>query len=486
MTGLCCLNKKKKKPVAAPERELLLLNDQAMGWRSALRTLAAARAGAVPARPAGTGTARARPGTRRTEPAPPPPPWRSEPFSGGTRTRAPPAGRALLRSHSVSGAASFPPTLPPALVCFARSSGSRPVWALFGFLLLSLFLSLSLLFLPKQIAFPSSRLFPPRSLPPALGPSPGGSALPAPPPPPPRSPPRAPALGCAESPRREFMEIVGCRAGDDACPFRPPAMLFHGISGGHIQGIMEEMERRSKGEARLAKGAQLNGRDAVRRGAPAPCPARPGVPVPAAPGGGWVVRGPRGAGGWVFSASAPASRCRETSPPRRPRSRHRRPRCAQKRRGSGASGWGPETRVPEPLRGPGSPRSEGEREGARAGRGLWADGVRATREPGSPGLGSDDGAFGGARKEGMSHLYFSGPGHPQTQRFSGPLAVQLGLASESGRRCAAPRAGPVGCAGKPGNGAGGSGRAARGREGAEKRRDPWLLFMIFPGPSPPP
>lgn len=45
-------------------------------------------------------------------------------------------------------------------------------------------------------------------------------------------------------------------------------MLFHGISGGHIQGIMEEMERRSKSEARLAKGAQLNGRDAVRTSAP--------------------------------------------------------------------------------------------------------------------------------------------------------------------------------------------------------------------------
>ncbi|XP_038205756.1 LOW QUALITY PROTEIN: LIM/homeobox protein Lhx9 [Arvicola amphibius] len=41
------------------------------------------------------------------------------------------------------------------------------------------------------------------------------------------------------------------------------AMLFHGISGGHIQGIMEEMERRSKTEARLAKGTQLNGRDAA-------------------------------------------------------------------------------------------------------------------------------------------------------------------------------------------------------------------------------
>lgn len=46
-------------------------------------------------------------------------------------------------------------------------------------------------------------------------------------------------------------------------------MLFHGISGGHIQGIMEEMERRSKTEARLAKGAALGGRDAVRRARPA-------------------------------------------------------------------------------------------------------------------------------------------------------------------------------------------------------------------------
>lgn len=60
------------------------------------------------------------------------------------------------------------------------------------------------------------------------------------------------------------MEIVGCRSENNSCPFRPPAMLFHGISGGHIQGIMEEMERRSKTEARLAKGTQLNGRDAVR------------------------------------------------------------------------------------------------------------------------------------------------------------------------------------------------------------------------------
>ncbi|KAG2461839.1 NEK7 kinase, partial [Polypterus senegalus] len=38
-------------------------------------------------------------------------------------------------------------------------------------------------------------------------------------------------------------------------------MLFHGISGDHIHGIMEEMERRSKSESRLAKSVQMNGRE---------------------------------------------------------------------------------------------------------------------------------------------------------------------------------------------------------------------------------
>lgn len=70
-------------------------------------------------------------------------------------------------------------------------------------------------------------------------------------------------------------------------------MLFHGISGGHIQGIMEEMERRSKTEARLAKGAQLNGRDAVRR-APRGAGARRALEAEArfpAAHGGWRVVG---------------------------------------------------------------------------------------------------------------------------------------------------------------------------------------------------
>jgi hypothetical protein len=96
------------------------------------------------------------------------------------------------------------------------------------------------------------------------------------------------------------MEIVGCRAEDNSCPFRPSAMLFHGISGGHIQGIMEEMERRSKSEARLAKGAQLNGRDAVRKGpavAVARRPSAPGEPELPFPG-------PQRLGGGASWASA--------------------------------------------------------------------------------------------------------------------------------------------------------------------------------------
>ncbi|XP_048833607.1 LIM/homeobox protein Lhx9 isoform X1 [Brienomyrus brachyistius] len=57
------------------------------------------------------------------------------------------------------------------------------------------------------------------------------------------------------------MEVVGCTAEKSGCTLRPSAMLFHGISGEHIQGIMEEMERRSKTDSRLAKGVQMNGRE---------------------------------------------------------------------------------------------------------------------------------------------------------------------------------------------------------------------------------
>ncbi|XP_069497609.1 LIM/homeobox protein Lhx9 isoform X2 [Ambystoma mexicanum] len=85
-------------------------------------------------------------------------------------------------------------------------------------------------------------------------------------------------LGTPEACRpgeRRCMEIVGCRAEESPCAFRPAAMLFHGISGGHIQGIMEEMERRSKtAESRLAKGVQMNGRDT---GLPPMSPEKPAL-----------------------------------------------------------------------------------------------------------------------------------------------------------------------------------------------------------------
>ncbi|XP_078075470.1 LIM/homeobox protein Lhx9 isoform X1 [Mustelus asterias] len=57
------------------------------------------------------------------------------------------------------------------------------------------------------------------------------------------------------------MEVLRARSEEDTCTFRQSAMLFHGISGGEIQGIMEEMERRSKTDSRLAKGVQMNGRE---------------------------------------------------------------------------------------------------------------------------------------------------------------------------------------------------------------------------------
>ncbi|KAB5559429.1 hypothetical protein PHYPO_G00028920 [Pangasianodon hypophthalmus] len=64
------------------------------------------------------------------------------------------------------------------------------------------------------------------------------------------------------------MEVVACKAKESSCTLRPAAaaaaaaaMLFHGISGEHIQGIMEEMERRNKTESRLAKAVQMNGRE---------------------------------------------------------------------------------------------------------------------------------------------------------------------------------------------------------------------------------
>lgn len=83
------------------------------------------------------------------------------------------------------------------------------------------------------------------------------------------------------APQSQYMEVVGCKTEAGSCTLRPGpgAMLFHGISGDHIQGIMEEMERRSKTESRLAKGMQLNGRESVRAGVPASCGQKCGVAV---------------------------------------------------------------------------------------------------------------------------------------------------------------------------------------------------------------
>ncbi|XP_061098362.1 LIM/homeobox protein Lhx9-like isoform X2 [Conger conger] len=60
------------------------------------------------------------------------------------------------------------------------------------------------------------------------------------------------------------MEVVRRKVREITCTLRPAAMLFHGISGDHIQGIMEEMERRSKTESRLVKGMHINGREMLQ------------------------------------------------------------------------------------------------------------------------------------------------------------------------------------------------------------------------------
>ncbi|XP_036409965.1 LIM/homeobox protein Lhx9-like isoform X2 [Megalops cyprinoides] len=57
------------------------------------------------------------------------------------------------------------------------------------------------------------------------------------------------------------MEVVERKEREITCTLRPSAMLFHGISGDHIQGIMQEMERRSKTEPRLVKSMHINGRE---------------------------------------------------------------------------------------------------------------------------------------------------------------------------------------------------------------------------------
>uniref|UniRef100_A0A4W3H713 LIM homeobox 2b n=1 Tax=Callorhinchus milii TaxID=7868 RepID=A0A4W3H713_CALMI len=58
------------------------------------------------------------------------------------------------------------------------------------------------------------------------------------------------------------MEVVGSKPQQqDTCGWRQPAMLFHGISGSEIQGVMEEMERRSKSEGAVSSGIDMGERE---------------------------------------------------------------------------------------------------------------------------------------------------------------------------------------------------------------------------------
>lgn len=48
-----------------------------------------------------------------------------------------------------------------------------------------------------------------------------------------------------------LMEVLACRSEGDACKCSPPVstMLFHGLPGGEMQGVIDEMDRRVKGES---------------------------------------------------------------------------------------------------------------------------------------------------------------------------------------------------------------------------------------------
>lgn len=47
------------------------------------------------------------------------------------------------------------------------------------------------------------------------------------------------------------MDVLACRSEGDACKCSSPAstMLFHGLLGGEMQGVIYEMGRRAKGDS---------------------------------------------------------------------------------------------------------------------------------------------------------------------------------------------------------------------------------------------
>lgn len=48
-----------------------------------------------------------------------------------------------------------------------------------------------------------------------------------------------------------LMEVLGCRSEEGACSFLPSAaaMLFHGLPGGEMHGVIDEMDRRGKNDS---------------------------------------------------------------------------------------------------------------------------------------------------------------------------------------------------------------------------------------------
>lgn len=64
---------------------------------------------------------------------------------------------------------------------------------------------------------------------------------------------------------RPLMDVLACRPEENSYNILPSAatMLFHGLPGGDVPGVVEEMERRGKSEAAVSSAIDMGESDTV-------------------------------------------------------------------------------------------------------------------------------------------------------------------------------------------------------------------------------
>lgn len=69
------------------------------------------------------------------------------------------------------------------------------------------------------------------------------------------------------------MDILACRSEENSYNILPSAatMLFHGLPGGDVHGVVEEMERRGKSEGAISSAIDMEETETVGD-SPCPCP----------------------------------------------------------------------------------------------------------------------------------------------------------------------------------------------------------------------